>query len=152
VRAARRRGLPILAICRGMQVMNVARGGSLVQHLPELTDEIEHRQSEPASQPTHEVAVAAESRLAKIVGADRIPVNSFHHQAIDVLGAGLEPVAWSDDGVIEGLEAPGDNYAVGVQWHAECLTELPEQARLFSTLIEAAEARAANDTWVIGGG
>src|SRR3954453_19073148 len=94
VRAARRRGLPVLAICRGMQVLNVARGGTLVQHLPDLGDEIVHRQSEPASQPTHGVAIAADSRLARIAAAERIEVNSFHHQAIDLLGSGLEPVAW----------------------------------------------------------
>jgi putative glutamine amidotransferase len=139
VRAARRRGLPILAICRGMQVLNVARGGTLVQHLPDLGDGIAHRQSAPASEPSHGVALAADSRLAKIAGCDRIEVNSFHHQAIDRIGVGLEPVGWSDDGVIEGVEAPGDAFIVGVQWHAECLTERPEQARLFTSLVEAAE-------------
>src|SRR3954447_12924408 len=72
VRAARRRGLPILAICRGMQVLNVARGGTLVQHLPELKDEIAHRQTRPATEPSHGVAVAPDSRLAKIAGAQRI--------------------------------------------------------------------------------
>lgn len=142
VRAARRRGMPILAICRGMQVLNVSRGGTLVQHLPDLSGEIHHRQTERASEPTHTVAVAADSRLARIVEADRIEVNSFHHQAIDRLGAGLDPVGWSDDGVIEAVEAPGDVFTVGVQWHAECLTGRPEQARLFESLIAAAEARA----------
>jgi putative glutamine amidotransferase len=139
VRAARRRGLPLLAICRGMQVLNVARGGTLVQHLPDLGDEIAHRQTVPASECSHAVAVAPDSRLAKIAGVERIEVNSFHHQAIDRLGTGLEPVAWSDDGVIEAVEAPGDAFTVGVQWHAECLTHRPEQARLFASLIDAAE-------------
>jgi putative glutamine amidotransferase len=142
VRAARRRGLPILAICRGMQVLNVARGGTLTQHLPDLSDEIAHRQAAPASQPSHGVAVAADTRLAGIAGSDRIEVNSFHHQAIDRLGTGLEPVAWSDDGVIEAVEAPGDAFTLGVQWHAECLTDRPEQARLFMGLVDAAEAHA----------
>jgi putative glutamine amidotransferase len=142
VRAARRRGLPILAICRGMQVLNVARGGTLAQHLPDLGDEIAHRQTTPASQPSHSVAVAADSRLARIAGSDRIDVNSFHHQAIDRLGTGLEPVAWSADGVIEAVEAPGDPFTLGVQWHAECLTDRPEQARLFVSLIDAAESHA----------
>src|SRR4051794_20755472 len=82
VRAARRRGLPVLAICRGMQVLNVARGGTLVQHVPDLSEEVHHRQNEPASQPTHGVAVAAESKLGRILESDRIEVNSFHHQAI----------------------------------------------------------------------
>lgn len=141
-RAARRRGMAILAICRGMQVLNVSRGGTLIQHLPDQTDEIHHRQAEPATQPTHAVAVAAESRLARIVESERIEVNSFHHQAIDTLGAGLEPVGWSDDGVIEAVEAPGDVFTLGVQWHAECLTARPEQERLFQSFIAAAEARA----------
>ena len=142
VRAARRRGLPILAICRGMQVLNIARGGTLVQHLPDIGGEIQHRQTGPASEPTHDVAVAAGSKLAHIAGSERIDVNSFHHQAIDRLGTGLEPVAWSDDGVIEAVEAPGDPFTLGVQWHAECLTERPEQARLFTGLVDAADAHA----------
>lgn len=142
VRAARRRGLPILAICRGMQVLNVARGGTLVQHVPDLGTAIDHRQRQPASQPTHGVTVAGDSRLARIAESERIDVNSFHHQAIERLGAGLEPVAWADDGVIEGVEAPGDGFTVGVQWHAECLTARPEQARLFAGLIDAAAEHA----------
>jgi putative glutamine amidotransferase len=142
VRAARRRGLPILAICRGMQVLNVARGGSLVQHLPDLSEEIQHRQTGPASQPSHAVAIGADTRLARLAEADRIEVNSFHHQAIDRLGVGLEPVAWADDGVIEAIEAPGEQFTVGVQWHAECLTALPEQARLFTSLVDAAADHA----------
>src|SRR4051812_25618900 len=85
VRAARRRGLPILAICRGMQVLNVARGGSLVQHLPDMSDEVQHRQTGPASQPSHGVTVAADTMLARITEAGRIDVNSFHHQAVDRL-------------------------------------------------------------------
>jgi putative glutamine amidotransferase len=142
VRAARRRGLPLLAICRGAQVLNVARGGSLVQHLPDVSRAIAHRQTTPASEASHGVALAAESKLAQIVGSHRIEVNSFHHQAVDRLGAGLEPVAWADDGVIEAVEAPGDGFTLGVQWHAECLTDRPEQARLFTSLIAAAEAYA----------
>jgi putative glutamine amidotransferase len=142
VRAARRRGLPILAICRGMQVLNVARGGTLVQHLPDISDEIAHRQTGPGSEPSHGVALAPDSRLARIAGSDRIDVNSFHHQAIDRLGTGLDPVGWADDGVIEAVEAPGDAFTLGVQWHAECLTARPEQARLFESLVDAAEEHA----------
>ncbi len=117
-------------------------GGTLVQHLPDLSEQIAHRQPEPASQPSHGVTIAAETRLARIVESGRIDVNSFHHQAIDRLGAGLEPIAWSDDGVIEAVEAPGDAFTIGVQWHAECLTERPEQAALFASLVDAAEHHA----------
>lgn len=139
-RAARRRRLPILAICRGLQVLNVSRGGTLVQHVPELGDDIRHRQEEPGSHTTHDVAVTPHSRLARLVGSERIEVNSFHHQAIERLGEGLQPVARSDDGVIEAVEAPGDIFTLGVQWHAECLTERAEHARLFMALVDAAEA------------
>lgn len=142
VRAARRRGLPVLAICRGLQVLNIARGGTLVQHLPDLGGEIRHRQTGPASEPAHGVAVAPDTKLARIAGSDRIDVNSFHHQAIDRLGTGLQPVAWSDDGVVEAVEAPGDAFTLGVQWHAECLTDRPEHAGLFTGLIDAAEEHA----------
>jgi putative glutamine amidotransferase len=142
VRAARRRGLPLLAICRGLQVLNVARGGSLIQHLPAAGEQVGHRQTTPASEPSHAVALAAGSKLAQIVGSERIEVNSFHHQAIDRLGTGLEPVAWSDDGVIEAVEAPAGAFTLGVQWHAECLTHCPAQARLFKSLVAAAEAHA----------
>src|SRR3954451_746040 len=116
VRAAGRRGLPILANCRGMQVLNVARGGALVQHVPDLSDEVSHRQTRPASEPSHAVTLAADSKLARIADSDRIDVNSFHPQAIDRLGAGLEPVAWADDGVIEAVEASGNAFMLGVQW------------------------------------
>jgi putative glutamine amidotransferase len=142
VRAARRRGLPVLAICRGMEVLNVARGGSLVQHLPDLDGAIEHRQTRPASQPSHGATIAPTTKLARIAQADRIEVNSFHHQGIDRLGTGLVPVAWSDDGLIEAVEAPREPFTLGVQWHAECLTERPEQARLFTSLVDAAEEHA----------
>jgi putative glutamine amidotransferase len=133
VRAARRRGLPILAICRGMQVLNVARGGTLVQHLPDLGDEIAHRQPGPASELSHAVAIAAESKLARITGSERIDVNSFHHQAIDRLGAGLEPVGRAADGTIEAAEVPGE-FTLGVQWHPE---QDSDDVRLFEALVDA---------------
>jgi putative glutamine amidotransferase len=141
-RAARRSQLPMLAICRGMQVLNVSRGGTLIQHLPELSDDIAHRQDRSASNTTHTVNLTAGSRLARIAGGERLEVNSFHHQAIDVLGSGLEPVAHADDGVVEAIEARGEPFTIGVQWHAECLTDRPEHNGLFDGLIAAAEARA----------
>jgi putative glutamine amidotransferase len=142
-RAARRRGLPVLAICRGLQVLNVSRGGTLVQHLPETVGtQVAHRQATPASDPTHVVQIQAGSRLGKLMDDERPQVNSFHHQAVDRLGAGLQAVAWAEDGVVEGLEAPGDFFTVGVQWHAECLTARPEHAALFSGLVDAAKQHA----------
>ena len=141
-RAARVRGLPLLAICRGMQVLNVARGGTLLQHLPDdVGERIEHRQTVPASVPVHPVALERDSRLSRVMGDTRPSVNSFHHQGIDRLAKGLRAVAWSDDGVIEAVEAPWEPFTVGVQWHAECLTARPEHAALFEGLVEAAARR-----------
>lgn len=139
-RHADERGMPILAICRGAQVLNVARGGTLHQHLPEVSGvTAAHRQAEPADRSTHQVEVSPESLLARaLAGSQRLEVNSFHHQAPERLGDGLRAVAWSTDGVVEGIEAPGREFMVGVQWHAECLLERPEQAALFRSFVEAA--------------
>lgn len=138
-RRADARGLPMLAVCRGAQALNVARGGTLHQHLPDRPGvTIEHRQSAPGDRTTHAVEVMAGSRLARIMGRRRARVNSFHHQAIDRLGAGLRAVAWSPDGVIEGIEAPGRDFLIGVQWHAETLVDRRDNCRLFQALVEAA--------------
>jgi putative glutamine amidotransferase len=141
-RQADRRGMPILGICRGTQVLNVARQGSLIQHLPDFTDgAIEHRQKEPGDQTTHEVRVAPDSGLAQTTGGGPVDVNSFHHQAIDRLGIGLRPVAWAKDGVIEAVEGEQQDdgrFVLGVQWHAETLVEEAEQLALFERLVQAA--------------
>jgi putative glutamine amidotransferase len=133
-------GLPILGICRGCQVLNVARGGTLHQHLPAVTRGlVNHRQLEPGRVPTHVVRVEAGTRLAGIVGGPgELEVNSFHHQAADRIGAGLRPVAWAPDGVVEGLEDPNAPFLLGVQWHAETLIERLEHLALFEALVDAA--------------
>ena len=137
-RAADRRRMPVLAICRGMQALNVARGGTLHQHLPALPGaKLEHRQTAAGDQPTHAIEVTPDSQLAALLGTGSTSVNSFHHQAIDRIGGGLEAVAWAPDGVIEGVEAPGRDFLVGVQWHAECLAETEEQLALFRGFVEA---------------
>jgi putative glutamine amidotransferase len=129
------RNLPILAICRGSQALNVACGGTLHQHVPG------HRQTELATEPTHEVEIATHSRLHRMVRTRTLAVNSFHHQAVDELGEGLRVVATAPDGTIEAIE--GDGFVVGVQWHAETLVaHMP----LFEALVTAAsrtELRAA---------
>jgi putative glutamine amidotransferase len=140
-RIAWRRGLPLLAICRGAQALNVMRGGTLVQHLPDLDDRsVGHRQEGPGDELTHPIEIDDGSLLADVMGERSARVNSFHHQAVDKLGRGLRVVARSPDGVVEGIEAPGRGYVLGVQWHAECLAERPEQAALFERLVEAARA------------
>jgi putative glutamine amidotransferase len=133
------RGLPVLGICRGCQALNVARGGTLHQHLPDVTDgSIAHRQTESGRETTHTVNVQAGSRLAGIVGPGKLDVNSFHHQAVDTLGHGLRAVAWAPDGVIEAIEGDGAALYLGVQWHVETLVDRPRHARLFDALVEAA--------------
>jgi putative glutamine amidotransferase len=138
--SAERREIPILAICRGMQALNVARGGTLVQDLPtEYDGALPHRQDEPGRIPTHEVRLARGSRIARVVGGTRIQVNSFHHQAVERLGTGLSAVGWAPDGVIEAIEDPSRGFMIGVQWHAESLSESePVQADLLEAFVAAA--------------
>ena len=139
VREALRLDLPILGICRGIQALNVARGGTLHQHLPDVVGGgIVHRQSEVGRCPTHVVDVLAGTRLAGIVGPGALRVNSFHHQAVDRVGPGLRVCAVASDGTIEGLEDPAQPFVVGVQWHAETLVEGPEHRALFEELVAAA--------------
>ena len=134
---ARRLGVPVLAICRGMQLLNVAHGGTLIQHLPDhVGDDIVHRRAQlDDALPTHPVRIEPGSRLARWVGVERAEVNSYHHQAPREVGEGLRAVAWADDGVIEGLEGES---ALGVQWHAEAMQEDAEQRRLFAQFVASA--------------
>jgi putative glutamine amidotransferase len=135
------RGMPIFAICRGMQLLNVARGGSLHQHLPDLVaGGARHRQTEPGDEPTHSVRFAAGSRVAQVMQRERTDVNSFHHQAIAELGNGLVAIGWADDHTIEAVEATDRDFVVGVQWHAECMVERREHAALFEAFVDAARA------------
>jgi putative glutamine amidotransferase len=131
-RAADAAGMPLLGICRGAQALNVARGGTLHQHVDG------HRQSDLATVATQEVAVQPRSRLAEITGSGaQLAVNTFHHQAVDVLGAGLRVVARSADGIVEAIEDRTRTLVLGVQWHAESLIERAEHAALFDALVEA---------------
>jgi putative glutamine amidotransferase len=141
VRAAEARELPVLAICRGLQVLNVSRGGTLVQDLPsERPSDIRHRQEQPGSIPTHDVSLLPDSLLAAYLGAHEVRVNSFHHQAIDRLGAGLRAVGWAKDATIEAIEVTDRAFTVAVQWHAESMVHSPEQARLLAAFAQAAAA------------
>jgi putative glutamine amidotransferase len=129
VHAAERRGKPLLAICRGAQVLNVTLGGTLVQDLPsQQPGEINHDPDLPRNSRTHSIELAAESRLARAVGLTRMDVNSVHHQAIARVADELRVVATAPDGVIEGVESAADSswWCVGVQWHPEDLVETDE--------------------------
>ena len=137
-RSADARAMPILAICRGTQALNIVRGGILHQHIPELSEEIHHRQGVASDKPSHLVAVEPESQLAATLGGDEeIEVNSFHHQAIDRLGEDLVVSARAPDGTIEAVEDPSRRFLIGVQWHAETLIHRPYEAALFKRFVDA---------------
>jgi putative glutamine amidotransferase len=127
--AALERDLPVLAICRGAEVLNVARGGDLVQHLPDVVGHEEHRKV-VGEFSEHAVRVDPASRLEKVRG----PVKSHHHQGLGRIGEGLREVAWAEDGIVEAVEDPGKPFLVGVLWHPEA----GEDQRLFEQLVEAA--------------
>jgi putative glutamine amidotransferase len=139
--------VPVLAICRGIQVLNVALGGTLYQDIPsDIPEALQHSQKAPRHEATHPVKVMGEgTRLGAIVGDLELNVNSFHHQAIRKLGDGLREVAWAPDGVIEGVELPGDGFVVGVQWHPEELVGHDRAARsLFAAVVDAARRRGSS--------
>ena len=146
VHEAERLGMPLLAICRGAQVLNVARGGDLYQDLAdEVGTTVHHRRGEPDEPaPWHEVVVEPDSLLARSLGIERLEVNAFHHQAVRILGEGLRAVAHAGDGVIEGVELPGAGFELGVQWHPEAIVDRPGQAALFRAFVEAARRYAAS--------
>ena len=126
---ARERLLPTLAICRGIQVMNVGLGGTLIQDIPsQRPSAIAHDGDGPRSDRTHAITLMRDSRLARAVARDQITVNSFHHQAVDALATGVIVTATAHDGVIEGIETEPGNpwWALGIQWHPEDLTGGPE--------------------------
>ena len=140
LQAALARDMPVLAICRGFQLLNVARGGDLIQHLPEEVGHVVHKQV-PGEFAEHPVEIKEGSRLAAIVG-ERSDVTSHHHQALGRVGDGLVETAWAADGTLEGIEDPSLRFAVGVQWHPEA----GEDAALFDALVEQArEYRAARE-------
>lgn len=135
--ALQRPELPILCICRGSQVLNVVAGGTLHVHLPDhYGDDVAHRL--PPRLPTrHPVRLAAATRLTGILGSEEVEVASWHHQAVDRLGADLEAVAWAADGVIEAVEHHSHPWCFGVQWHPEMQRGEPASDRLFAAFIEA---------------
>jgi putative glutamine amidotransferase len=135
--AALERDMPVLAVCRGSQVLNVARGGDLVQHLPDEVGDEKHKET-PGAFSDHDVDVKEESRLGSLLG-DRAPVKSHHHQGFGRIGEGLVETAWAEDGTLEALEDPDKRFAVGVLWHPEA----GEDAALFQALVEEARAYRA---------
>jgi gamma-glutamyl-gamma-aminobutyrate hydrolase PuuD len=143
-RAALARRAPALGICGGMQTLNVCCGGSLHQHVPDVTAgkpaAVEHSDASYAGR--HEVSIDAGTRLAALLGG-RVQVNSHHHQAINRLGEGLRVVARAPDGIVEAWEAPGRPFLLGVQWHPERMGDESGSPRLFEALVAAARAAGA---------
>src|ERR671923_1155904 len=126
------RELPLLAICRGMQMLNVACGGTLVQHVPDVVGHEEHRHT-PGQFADHDVGLEAGSLAARAAGADRLAVKSHHHQGVDELGEGLEVTAWSiGDGLAEAGEGRQQPFTLGVLWHPE----EDESSRMIAALVE----------------
>lgn len=142
VRGATERGLPVLGACRGMQVLNVALGGTIEQHLADRIDMSPH-QGGPAEFVRHPVRIVAGTRLSSIVSIPEFVIAAHHHQAVDVIGDGLVASAFAPDGVIEALEGTGDTFLLGVQWHPEQLMDGQGQA-LFGALVSEARAVQAS--------
>lgn len=147
------RELPVLGICRGCQLVNVHFGGSLYQDLSLYSpSELQHRQAEPWERRTHQVQIEPDSRLAEIVGAEEIVINSFHHQGIKEVGRGLRVVAEAEDGTVEAIERPGSpGWFLGVQWHPErfeaTAPETDPDRRIFQAFSRQVAARAARERW-----
>jgi len=131
---AREKGLPTLGICLGVQVMNVAAGGTLIQH---IESDIDHA-SEPSDRHRHEVSIDGGTYLSTILGERELNVNSSHHQAIRDLGGGLRVTAHAPDGIVEGLEDPRHPFYVGVQWHPEDMGGERSASAIFGAFVEAA--------------
>jgi putative glutamine amidotransferase len=141
LREVERRAMPLLAICFGLQIWNVWRGGTLIQDIEsELPEAIRHEQGAPRGRRSHRVRLLAESGLSKLAGGESALVNSHHHQAIETVGEGLRATAWTADGLIEALEDQRtDRWAVGVQWHPEIEWEEDGfSENLFTSFIAAA--------------
>jgi putative glutamine amidotransferase len=138
MRAALDRDMPVLGICRGIEVLNVVKGGDLHQHLPEVVGHERHKHDPPGVFNDHEVAISPATRLASILG-DTHGVKSHHHQGLRRLGEGLVEAARADDGTVEAIEDPGRRFALGVLWHPEA----GENKRLFEALVEEARGYRA---------
>lgn len=130
---------PVLGICRGIQLMNAALGGTLYQDLPsQIGSAVTHAQTPPYDQPAHQVRIVEDTPLHALLTQNEIPVNSCHHQAVKALAPALRPMAYAPDGVVEAVYAPDKKFVWGVQWHPECCLSGDENSRrLFASFLAA---------------
>jgi putative glutamine amidotransferase len=143
LREASRLGTPTLCVCRGMQIMNVAFGGTLLQHLPDDPRLVPHGGPGGSDRVVHDVSTARGSRVAEVPGGVPLSCSSHHHQGVDRLGPGLVATGWSTDGLVEAIEHTGSEWFLGVQWHPEdTAAEDPAQQALFDGLVDRARSRA----------
>jgi putative glutamine amidotransferase len=142
------RQIPVLGICRGMQVLNVAAGGTLIQDIPSSGTNLDHAPARVLADPSlrpdpvHPIGIDLQSHLGQLLGINRLMVNSIHHQSLHYLGEGFQSVAWADDGVVEAIEKPHAPWQRGVQFHPEDMREQPVFQRLFDRLVEDATLRS----------
>lgn len=140
-RAALETDLPVFGICGGQQLLHVLLGGRLLQHIPDaVPDALEHEQPNPRDEPGHDVAILPDTLLASIIGTERVPVNSAHHQAAADMPPGVVVNARAPDGIIEGIESPAHRFCLGVQWHPEFFITGCDR-RLFEALVNASRSR-----------
>lgn len=138
LRAALARDMPVLGICGGQQLLNVVLGGTLIQHIPDaVPGALAHEQPNPRTEPGHAVALTPGSLLAGIVGAEKMAVNSAHHQAAEAVGPGIAITARAPDGVIEAIEDPRKKFCIGVQWHPEYHVD-PGDGKILAAFVAAA--------------
>jgi putative glutamine amidotransferase len=138
--------IPVLAICHGMQLLNVELGGTLDQHLSDDAARLDHDRDRPRAEPVHDITIKPGSLLADVTERERTPVNSHHHQGLQVVGRGLEEIAWSGDGVLEAVELRERRWVLGVQWHPEAMAAVDSvQKKIFDSFVEAcAETRSVD--------
>ena len=135
------RDMPVLAICHGMQLLNVHLGGTLDQHLADRPQRLAHDRDMPRAEPVHKIRMNERGPLAKVMGGATGDVNSHHHQGLDRIGEGLQEIAWAEDGVLEGVCSTMHSWVLGVQWHPEAMAPVdPRQLAIFEDFVSAAQS------------
>lgn len=133
------RDMPVLAICHGMQLLNVHEGGTLNQHLLDDPQKLDHYRDRPIAEPAHGVSLKEGSFLAEIMGSTNVEVNTHHHQGLDEVAPTLDPIGWSEDGVLEVVVHKEQTWALGVQWHPEAMAPIhSDELAIFESFIDAA--------------